>query len=658
MTDTNFRWEKPIWRTVCAVPGFTAVSLIAGLALAATGTQYTYTTTSDFNEGTRINVTADVTADQLQLIDQGEPFEFIWVAASGRGTIVKIDTVTGEVLGEYLSAPSGRYKNPSRTTVDSNGNVWAGNRDEAMGGKGSIVHVGLVENGQCVDRNGNGSIDTSSGLNDIKPWPNTGGADDDGGVSTAEDECILHYVRTLGNYVRTLAVDANNDVWVGGYGYPRTHQKIDGDTGLPVAGTEISPNLGGYGGLMDGNGVLWSASFSPSYLFRYDTTTLTATSVGLGKYSYGLGIDANGNVWHSNWTYNTVMKIAPDGAILGTFNVGGGGTCSRGVAVTPVDNDVWVANSCSNNVSRLGNDGAFKMSIPVGNHPTGVAVDAAGKVWVTNYNSHNVMRIDPATNSVDLAVDLGSGAYPYNYSDMTGSTLLAPPDDGTWRVVHDSGLSAAPWRNVSWNTHEPGDSSITVQVESSDDGATFGSPVNMTNGGNPAISGRYLRVTASFARSTNSMSNGSVYDSPVLYDLTVVSNRPPDCSSAYASVGTLWPPNHKFVPISVLGVTDPDGDAFVITIHSIFQDEPVDGVTDYEFTSPDGTGVGTTTASVRAERLGSPEAPGDGRFYHIGFTASDSYGGTCTGSVKVTVPHDETHRPVDGGALYDSTLAY
>ena len=70
------------------------------------------------------------------------PFEFIWVAASGRGTIVKIDTGSGVILGEYWSAPQNRPQNPSRTTVDSNGNVWAGNRDEAEGGKGSIVQSG------------------------------------------------------------------------------------------------------------------------------------------------------------------------------------------------------------------------------------------------------------------------------------------------------------------------------------------------------------------------------------------------------------------------------------------------------------------------------------------------------------------------------------
>ena len=119
--------------------------------------------------------------DQLRLDDTTEAFEFIWIAASSRGTVVKIDTVTGQILGQYWSAPQNRSKDPSRTTVDHNGNVWVGNRAEtnAVGGvaKGSVTQIGLVENGQCVDRNGNGVIDTSTGLSDIKPWPNTCGVD-------------------------------------------------------------------------------------------------------------------------------------------------------------------------------------------------------------------------------------------------------------------------------------------------------------------------------------------------------------------------------------------------------------------------------------------------------------------------------------------------
>ena len=106
-------------------------------------------------------------------------------------------------------------------------------------------------------------------------------------------------------------------------------------------------------------------------------------------------------------------------------------------------------------------------------------------------------------------------------------------------------------------------------------------------------------------------------------------------------------------PIYILGVTDPDGDAFTLTINSIFQDEPVDSTGDGKF-APDGFGVGTSSASIRAERKGS----GNGRVYHIGFTAEDGRGGQCSGLVKVGVPRSKGKKgsPIDDGPIYDATV--
>ena len=531
--------------------------------------------------------------------------------------------------------------------MDANGNVWAGNRDESSGGLGSIVHIGLQQNSQCVDRNGNGTIETSTGLGDIKPWLNPGGVDDNGGVSSAEDECIIHYTRTSGTNVRTVAVDGNNDVWIGGYGN-RVHEKIDGATGAPVPGTAFNLGCGGYGGLVDGNGVLWSASLSPYAVMRYDTSTSTGACVNLGRYSYGLGIDNDGNIWNSNYTFNSITKIAPDGTILGAFGTGGA-TGDRGVTVTP-DNDVWVANSHGSDVSRLSNAGILQAVIPVGNMPTGLSVDAEGKVWVTNYSSDNVMRIDPASNTVDLTVSLGPGARPYNYSDMTGSSVPAPPTAGNWSVVYDSGAAAAEEWTISWNAATPGDSSISVTASSGTDGMTFGSPQAMSNGGDYPAVGRYVKMEVSFSRA-------STGESPILYDLTIEpANEPPVCAEAFPSVEIIWPPNHNWVDVDILGVTDADGDLPAITINSIYQDEPVDTMGDGTFT-PDGTGVGTDTAHVRAERAGSKKVPGNGRVYYIDFTADDGNGGACAGQVQVGVPHDRGKQnvPVPDGPNFDST---
>ncbi|NND81780.1 MAG: hypothetical protein HKN50_05055 [Gammaproteobacteria bacterium] len=132
------------------------------------------------------------------------------------------------------------------------------------------------------------------------------------------------------------------------------------------------------------------------------------------------------------------------------------------------------------------------------------------------------------------------------------------------------------------------------------------------------------------------------------------SNQPPVCDGT-PSIDTIWPPNHKFVTIDIEDVTDPDGDIVMITIDSIFQDEPLNTFGDGN-TRPDGEGVGTSIARVRAERSGTKKVPGDGRVYHISYTADDGID-QCSGVVQVGVPHDQGRRrvPVDGGPLYDST---
>lgn len=134
-------------------------------------------------------------------------------------------------------------------------------------------------------------------------------------------------------------------------------------------------------------------------------------------------------------------------------------------------------------------------------------------------------------------------------------------------------------------------------------------------------------------------------------------NCPPDCSNATASTDilyqddTIWPPNHKMETVFVQ-VTYPDGDAVTVTVYSIFQDEPTNGLGDGD-QSPDGVLVGADEVQARAERSGVD----NGRVYHIAFTADDGNGGMCTGEVFVQVPHDKKSTAIDDGALYDSTTS-
>lgn len=59
-------------------------------------------------------------------------------------------------------------------------------------------------------------------------------------------------------------------------------------------------------------------------------------------------------------------------------------------------------------------------------------------------------------------------------------------------------------------------------------------------------------------------------------------NDPPNAGLAQANPAVLsapnHPPNHKLVPVEIVGVTDPNNDAVTITITGVTQDEPVNGL--------------------------------------------------------------------------------
>ncbi len=476
----------------------------------------TYTLDADFDQGNLFSVVHDP-ANQLQLDPTAHELDFLWVAVSSKGTIVKIDTKTGNVLGEYFTSPNGQPRDPSRTTVDLNGNVWNTNR-----AGNSVVHVGLVENGQCVDRNGNGIIETSTGFGDIKPWTNLNGADTNGGVTTAQDECIIHYTKVNSFGTRHVSVTKNNDIWVSGTS-GRRFDLLDGITGQ-IKRAEPTVGFGGYGGLIDKNGVIWSSN----PMLRWDTSKpLTGANgtnwTGFNHPSYGLCIDSGGNVWNTSFGNNQIRKFAPDGTLLGTFAQGD--AFAQGCVVDKNDH-VWVAHSLNRStVGHLKNDGTYVGTITVQSGPTGVAVDGAGKIWATNHNSRTVSRIDPNLGPLGPdgvtrvgAVDFTTrnlGGDLYNYSDMTGSTLTGIPASGTWSTVFDSGITGAEWGRIGWTARLCGDASLVVSVSSSTNGTTFGPSQTVTNGADPSVAnGRFLRIVVNFKRSTSG-------ETPVLYDLSV-----------------------------------------------------------------------------------------------------------------------------------------
>ena len=125
-------------------------------------------------------------------------------------------------------------------------------------------------------------------------------------------------------------------------------------------------------------------------------------------------------------------------------------------------------------------------------------------------------------------------------------------------------------------------------------------------------------------------------------------NDPPSCDAVRGDATRLWPPDHTLRTVALAGASDVDGDRTTLSVTAVVQDEPVDGTGDGD-TAPDAVvSPGSSSVEVRAERAGT----GDGRVYDVAYTVSDEAGGTCSGTVVVTVPHRQS-----GAGAFRSPLA-
>lgn len=490
-------WQKPAVVNVTISPEQKAT------AIGAYGRVYTLN--KDFEEGQLVGLEDQSVKDQLQLTKTATTLPFIWVPNSDEGTISKVDSRTGQEIGRYRTGPGGG--SPSRTTVDLKGNCWVGNRNT-----GTVVKVGLSENGQCGDRNGNGKIETSTGPTAL-PW--------------GQDECVLLEVSlnkgsevvcqvgakcpSNGSGPRGIAIDANNNLWAGTYNQSM-YYAINGTSGAILSKIDVAGHRP-YGALIDKNGVLWSSDISGNVL-RLDTRSGAISKLPINGSPYGVGLGKNGLLYVAGWCSNQLFAI---NTVTGTLAWAKptGDSCSRGVAVTN-DGDVWVANSVSNTVSRWSADGVKKTVISGFSHPTGVATDADGMVWVVDYYNTNTHRIDPAVNKVVISKSVGGSGH-YGYSDMTGIVARSMTTRvGTWTVNFDAKADGTAWDSLYWTGSVPQGTSLKVRVRSSRDNSVWSAWEDVT----VAVSlkttpaGRYLQV-----ESTLQVLSGEV--SPVFQDLMI-----------------------------------------------------------------------------------------------------------------------------------------
>jgi hypothetical protein len=228
-------------------------------------------------------------------------------------------------------------------------------------------------------------------------------------------------------------------------------------------------------------------------------------------------------------------------------------------------------------------------------------------------------------------------------------------------IVNITNVNNAPIGDAGADETVNENSAVTLNGSASsdpdDDTLTFawvqvGGPLAALVGGStatPSLTTPFVGAGGAdltFRLTVNDGYGGTAIDTVVVH--VVNANDPPSVSLARPTIACLWPPNHKLVPVGISGVSDADDDV-TITIDRVTQDEPTKGLGDGD-TAIDAVINGNGTVLLRAERSGK----GNGRVYHVHFTASDLEG-SASGVVSVCVQHDRNKSAIDGGELFDST---
>jgi hypothetical protein len=328
-----------------------------------------------------------------------------------------------------------------------------------------------------------------------------------------------------------------------------------------------------------------------------------------------------GNITTTNSvvTFTATATDNIEGALPVTCSPASGSTFGPGVTQV-----VCTATDSSNNIGV----GVFNVIRPGGLPVLTVPADIT--VVSPDDNPVTVSYTVTATNDATVECLPSGNTFAVGTTTVTcTATNFTGSDTKSFHIIVTSG--ATPEITV------PAD--ITAQATSAA-GATVTFVVTATNGATivctPA-SGSTFALGQTTVSCTATNAGGSDTGT---FHVTVIDSIPPQILTVTANPGTLWPPNHKMVNVTVtVSAVDTVDPTPVSQIISVTSNQPINGTGDGD-TSPDWLITGPLTVQLRSER-----SQGQDRTYTITVKTVDDAGNFSTATETVVVSNSK-HRAV------------
>ena len=484
----------------------------------------------------------------------------LWQVNTLESTVSRWDTVATppQELSRYrVGLPGGECagndspftagcNNPSRMAVDNVGDVYVASAGYDMQGTVTKIASDIT---RCVDRNGNGRIDTASDHNALDYTM--------AGVQGAiGDECVLWTaaVGQPGKLLRSIVVGAGDAThpdgypWVGSY-TDRKLYRLNPETGavLNSHNLDIEP----FGAVLIGDmmmvSTLGTAALQPvntrgagevKAVVTPDDALLSGCTV---DNAYGIGADATGQVWLSGWECPYALGYNPSGDFWCKVSLNFRQKVGRGIA-GDLNGNIWAslggdgqsylanwsANICGPNTNYIVRRNAVMPGPWGANGPTGVNVDASNKVWLSHYLSPVMMSVDQMNNNSTRAWQTNN---VYSFSDSTGTVRRLSVGSGSFVQDYQSPCeNGTRWGLFSWDGTVPamGDMRFTVRTASTAPKLNEATPIPFVEGAQPPqVLQDYFAQNLNpepfhnFLRVRVDMLMGANRESPVLNSFTV-----------------------------------------------------------------------------------------------------------------------------------------